>query len=262
VLRDSCRLNLSGRRAFSNANVSSPVGFSVKGLRMEPGVRSRAARALGNYFDRKRWPRLSLGLVVMLTGAAGFAISAGLLRLGVEAMWIRYPVAVLAAYGIFLGLLRGWVAIERRHFDIEDPEVLAVLAENVPDSAPVLAEERRSSWWNWLDFPSVDAPDSAEGCGLGILVVAVIALVLLIGSLVAGAPVLVAEVAVDTFIVSVLYRRLKAAEREHWLGAAVRKTGWHAVATAALLAIVGKLLALVSPDAKTLGEAVRIWWEN
>lgn len=229
---------------------------------MEPDIRSRAARALGNYFDRKRWPRLSLGLVVMLTGAAGFAISAGLLRLNVEEMWIRYPVAVLGAYGVFLGLLRGWVAVERRHFDLEDPEVLAALTEKVPDSTPVLVPERRDSWWHWLDFPSFDAPDSAEGCGIGILAMAVIGIVILIGSLVAGAPVLVAEVAVDTFIVSVLYRRLKAAEREHWLGAAVRKTGWHALGTAALLAVAGKLLAFLAPGARTMGEALRIWWEK
>ena len=50
---------------------------------------------LRKYFERRRWPRLSLGLVMILTGLAGFGISGALLHFGMREMWQRYPLAVI-----------------------------------------------------------------------------------------------------------------------------------------------------------------------
>ena len=52
--------------------------------------------------------------ILTVTGAAGFGVSYTLLHLGVVAMAVRYPVALLAAYGVFLVLLRVWLWTRRR----------------------------------------------------------------------------------------------------------------------------------------------------
>ena len=225
--------------------------------RVEEPWRKRAARGMARYFERRRWPRLSLGLVVACTGAAGFGISVVLLRWGVSEMWMRYPLAVAGAYVVFLALLRVWVEIERAHFNPEDPEVLAALADETPEPDSRRRTKESGSWLDQLDISDLGGFDSLEGCGVGVIVLAIIGLVVVLVSAVIGAPVLIGEVAVDVFLVSILYRRLKAAEREHWLAAAVRRTWAHMLAVAALLAIVGAVVDLLAPGSATIGEAIR-----
>lgn len=48
-------------------------------------------------------------LILSLTGAAGFLISFALLHIGITRMWLRYPIAILLAYCVFLLLLRFWL---------------------------------------------------------------------------------------------------------------------------------------------------------
>lgn len=223
--------------------------------------RNRAAKGLRKYFERRRWPRLSLGLVMILTGLAGFGISGTLLHFGMREMWQRYPLAVVGGYVVFLGLLRLWVEVERAHFDPRDPAVLDALSEGAeePEPAARRLDEEKGSWFDSLDLPSFDGADSLEGCALGIVAIAVIGLIAIAVTMIAGAPVLVAEVAVDAFLVSILYRRLKAAEREHWLGAAVRRTWVHALLAALLLALLGFCIPILVPGADSIGEAIRLW---
>ena len=63
---------------------------------------------------RRGLPRLQMSLILAATGAAGFVASFVLLHLGVWRMWIRYPVAVLFAYGVFIVLLRVWLFLHGR----------------------------------------------------------------------------------------------------------------------------------------------------
>jgi hypothetical protein len=53
--------------------------------------------------------RLSMAILVTLAAGSGFVASLALLAAGVGAMWLRYPLAALAAYGVFLLGLRFWV---------------------------------------------------------------------------------------------------------------------------------------------------------
>src|SRR5262245_2464710 len=68
---------------------------------------------------RHSLPRLQMSIVVALTGAAGFLTSYTLLQLGMDAMAVRYPLAVGAAYGVFLLLLRAWLYIQRHGLEVE-----------------------------------------------------------------------------------------------------------------------------------------------
>jgi hypothetical protein len=55
-----------------------------------------------------------MSLILAATGAAGFLASFVMLRLGLSAMWLRYGLAVLLAYGVFLLLLCVWLLLHRR----------------------------------------------------------------------------------------------------------------------------------------------------
>lgn len=55
-----------------------------------------------------------MSLILAATGAAGFVASFAMLHLGVWRMWIRYPLAVLFAYAVFIVLLRIWLFLHGR----------------------------------------------------------------------------------------------------------------------------------------------------
>lgn len=220
----------------------------------KPNWRARAKRGVERYFEERSYPRLILGLNLLLTGLAGFGISQGLLRLGMDNMGTRYPVAVIGAYAIFLLLMRVWVEFERRSFD---PSKL-VIEEGEPESrarASTLLDSS-SSWYDCLDIPDWDS----EGCLPLILLGVVIGLILLLVTALIGAPVLLAEVFVDAFLAGVLYRHLRIAADEHWLGAAIRRTWLHVIGVAILLSIGGFTLSFMAPGSKTLGDAVEYFF--
>jgi hypothetical protein len=54
----------------------------------------------------------------------------------------------------------------------------------------------------------------------------------------------------------VLYRRLRIAAEEHWLGTAIRKTWISALIIAVLLAIAGMCLESLAPGARSIGPAI------
>ena len=216
--------------------------------------RRRVTAALRNYFERRSYPRTMLGLLLLLAGATGFLVSYGLLHLGIDQMWMRYPIAVLAAYAVLLALVRGWVELERRDFDPDDPAVKAALSAE--DRELELHYQPASRWWDWLDVPNAFGFDGDEGCLPLLLVGALVVLLIAVVVAVIGAPALIAEVFLDAFLVSVLYRRLRIAEREHWLGTAIRKTWVVALVAAAALAVGGWALEQFAPGARSIGKAV------
>ena len=73
-----------------------------------------------------------MSLILAATGAAGFLVSFALLHMGLTRMWLRYPVAVLAAYGVFLFLLRIWLHLQRRSWTVLLPDDLNILNDPVP----------------------------------------------------------------------------------------------------------------------------------
>ena len=60
----------------------------------------------------KSFPRLQMLLLVALTGAFGLLASFSMLRLGLDSMALRYPLALAAAYGFFLVLIWLWLRPE------------------------------------------------------------------------------------------------------------------------------------------------------
>ncbi len=208
------------------------------------------------WFERRSAPRTILSGILLVTGGAGFAVSFGLLQAGLSAMWLRYPLAVLAAYGVFLALVRIWVGIERWRFRSDTIEADFVSDEEGAGRTVLQDLNTSRSWLDWLDVPSIDIDDG--GCLVAAVIGAIGGIAAIAISVVIGAPALAAEVFLDAFLVGALYRRLKIASHEHWLGTAIARTWRHALLAAALLALTGWLAGELAPDANSLGEAIEI----
>ncbi len=219
--------------------------------------RTRAKLALESYFRRHSFPRLALSLLLTLTGLAGFLISYGLLHLGLLHMGLRYPLALLGAYAFFLALLRLWVELEQRRFDPSAIKIETPTGDTEEEDEPA-GRSSNDSWLDWLDF-TPDWGDAVDGDGCLIVVLFGAAIVLLISLIVtiASAPLLLAEVFLDAFLVAALYQRLRIAAREHWLGTAVRKTWRTVLLWALLLCGIGWILETVGPGHHTLGSAIK-----
>lgn len=199
-----------------------------------------------------------LTVVIVLTGLVGFGISAVLLKSGLTAMSIRYPLSVLGAYAVFLGLIRLWAEFERRRFDPEDPVILGAFEEADEPVKPSL-DKSDSRWWDWLDVGGDFLP-SDEGCLPALLIGAIIGLLALLVVAIGAAPVLIAEVFIDVVLAGILYRRLKLAQSEHWLSSAIQKTWIYVLGSAALLALIGWCLDTLAIDSDTMGKAVKELW--
>jgi len=182
-------------------------------------------------------------------------------------MGLRYPLAVLFAWGIFLALVRIWAAREAAHFPVEEQLGEDTLAENTPLlTRSVLVSEddwrRKSrrdsiwSWLDWLDFTDLFDPD-AVGCLAGIAIMVLITLgagaILTLTGLIGQAEILIAELFLDAVLLSAFSKRLHRLKPQWWVAGVVRQTMWPVLLTALLLMVGGFLLQGLVPDAKSIG---------
>lgn len=222
--------------------------------------RKRAQTALQRYFEKRSAPRTILTLFLIMTGLFAFLVSFVSLHLGLEWMWLRYPFAVITGYAFFLGLLRLWVEMERSRFSPEGAELEVLVEQEEGVTEKSWNYERRSGWLDWLDIPT-NLIDFDEGCLPVVLVILalglVIGLVALLTAVIAAAPAFLAEVFLDAVMVSMLYRRLRIAAEEHWLGTAIRRTWWLVLIATFLLSLVGWGLAKLAPGSHSIGPAIK-----
>jgi hypothetical protein len=228
--------------------------------------RERAVAVLRRYYERERFPRLIVMVLLLVTGGVGFLASAAMLWLGVNTMWIRYSLAVLAAYGAFIALIRLWAESERNR--IETSRELEKLNADDADRQPPPGRLRLSdndsnlhpppdrSGWDYLNLPDFDLPDLDEGCLPLIILGALLGLVVALFAVVWAAPGLLAEVILDVVLVAALYKRLRGIERSHWLATAIKRTWLPALSAAIVLALAGVLMQAIVPEAKSIGQ---IW---
>ena len=175
-------------------------------------------------------------------------------------MAFRYPLAVVGGYAIFLMLLRIWVEIERSRYQPDEVHISTDPPEE-PGEYSVLDKFQRSesSWLDWLNYGDFMIP--AEGCLLGCLFTVVVGIivgaVVTVASFFVAGPGFLAEIFLDAVVVSVLYRHLRHAAREHWLGTAVRKTRTTVAMTAVAMGVIGFCLDAFAPGSHSIGPAVK-----
>lgn len=244
--------------------------------------RERKIESLQRRLQRKSYPRFHATLILLLTGLAGFLVSFTLLRLGVSAMWLRYPLAILVAYGVFLILLRVWLSLSRpREWDVLDivEDTVEVVSDSTEDSgfgggADFGGGGAGGSWGETVSTVtttrssvSTFTPVKSSGSsgfsfdvdldeGIWVLIVVV---VLLAGAIAAFyvvyiAPVLLAEILLDGVLLAALYKNVKTIEHRHWLHSALRRTALPAALIVVFFTIAGFAMHRVAPEARSIGE--------
>src|SRR5215211_6466932 len=115
-----------------------------KGRAARPPQATPAARRVERVrrlLMRRSLPRVQMSLILAATGAAGFVASFALLHLGVWRMWVRYPLAVLFAYAVFIVLLRVWLFMHGRQprgqvdLDLNAADMAADIASDIAGNA-------------------------------------------------------------------------------------------------------------------------------
>ena len=222
---------------------------------------------------QRHFVRLHMGLILAATAAAGLVASKGLLEAGVSGVMMRYPLVVVIAYGVFLGMAGLWIryAVTVRG---EGPgyaesageageDVAEEVAEDVADAvvdAGVRGVSRRAAYGGggWSGGSWDLNLDSDEGMWILLALAAVVLVVCGAGAyLIWAAPEILPEIAVSALLASSLKRRAREAEAGGWVKGLVAST---ALPFGVVLATVCGLAYAVErtcPGAVKLMEAVR-----
>ena len=216
--------------------------------------REEALRGIRRFLLQRRSPRVIVTGILLLTATAGFISSRAMLKWGLDAMWLRYPLAVLIAWSVFLLLVRIWAERERDNaIDWNDEPARRV---DLPTSRIRL--EPSGGKIRWLEF--IDVPDlsvDGEGCLFGLVVLlGLVALgwtVGMLAGLIAEADSLLAEVLLDAVLVAAFYHRLRRLKPRWWLAGAVRQTRGPVIGAIVFLMIFGLIAHRYAPEAKSIG---------
>lgn len=232
---------------------------------------------------RLLWPRLQMSVILSLTAIAAFAVSVLLLAAGVESMPLRYALAVAAAYGVFLLLLKMWLSIgdswDAGVPNIDIPIPVGSGGSITPGSSQVFGgggdfagAGAGGSWGepSSVSFASSDVSASSGGSAdldLDESAIIAVAVVIALGGLIAVlyvvyvAPALLAEITLDALVAGGLYKAAKKIEGHNWLRTAVRKTIIPAAISLLLFAGTGYVLQASHPEARTVGDVWRTFGE-
>ena len=219
------------------------------------------------------FPRLHMMLVVSLAGAGAFLTSVLLVQFGMDSMALRYALAAVAGYLLFLGLLRLWLLRQERELVEQNTDVDVDL--DFSGSSPGDGFEGGGGSFGGsgasgsfdpahsdgiADSPVADALEAADFDDGWIIVVVVVALgsgLVAIGYVVYASPLLFAELLLDAAVAGALYRGVRRRERAHWMRGVLRRTALSAAVLCAAVAVAGFLLQAVFPEAHTLGDILR-----
>lgn len=242
-------------------------------------VRAQAVTRAQQQLEQYSYPRLQMSLIAALTGAFGLLSSFLLLRQGVDTMALRYPLALVCAYAMFLFLIWAWLRTKASDW-VDVPNLADTLPSGgtTPASAPVRAGGggdfggggASASFDGQLPPAACDTSTPVRGIGESIGSVAdadewtipLVAIVLAAGLALASfyviyiAPALFAEVLVDGALSVALYRYLRGDDPAHWLVTAIRRTALPFLATAVFLAVIGAVMSAYAPGARSIGEVV------
>ncbi len=240
----------------------------------------------------RRWLRLHCAVIGLLTLLAGWACSHALMRLGGDALWLRYGASFAVAYGVLMLLLYLWA---RWLLSRDEADWLQIDGGGGSGGGSAsrpggdLASMQSGGGGDFggaggggsFDLPDVPAalPDGAgdavggaldvvgaadEGAIVLIPIALVVGIALALGSVLGfavfglfGVEVLLA-VAVEIAIASVGGAIAYKAGAEGWLSAAWRRTFWPALATLACVVTLGAALGYWLPEATSLPHALRL----
>lgn len=234
-----------------------------------PLTRALAVERMRARLLRDGFPRLQMLMLVSLTGLAGFAASAAMLAAGLEAMALRYVLAMGAAYIAFLLLLWLWLRTSASDY-VDMPTPSGGADGDMADAgfaggggtfdgggASANVDFDASDAVCAVETP-VDVISSADE-GTIPLAVILLALGIVLSSLfvIWSAPILFAEILVDALLAAGLYRRLRVLDRQHWMVAALKRTLVPFILTTLVVGAAGWAMQSYAPEATSLGEVLQ-----
>lgn len=246
-------------------------------------TRARVIQGVKDRLVRDSFPRLQMGLIVGLTGGFGLLSSFFMLQVGVDAMAVRYPLAVSCAYLFFLFLIWLWLHTNAKDYlDVPDPSAW-VSWPKMSEGGSVFKsggggdfggggvsgtfegpaadlEESLSTPLNAVSKTVGSVADADEMAiplaALTFVVTMAVGMALASLYVVYIAPVLFAEVLVDGSLSYVLFRHLRRQDPRHWMSSAFARTLWPFAVTAVFLAAVGAGMSAYAPGAKSVGQVL------
>lgn len=208
------------------------------------------------------FPRFVILLMLVVAGLTAFGFSALALRAGLDDMSVRYFMATLIGYAVFLLLIRVWIALRRGESDISDLPDISDFPSN-GDAFGGGQSGGAGATGNWGEPAGdagidLDVPDADAAWPVVLAAVILLGGVLAMFYVVYAAPVLLAEVALDAALVTGIYRKLRKKDAGHWLESAVRHTWLPATIAAVCMAVVGVVLQWAEPTARSIGDVFRM----
>lgn len=227
----------------------------------------------------RRWVRVHVLLIGLLTFGALWALSHALLRAGVESIALRHALALPGAYAAYLGLLWVWA---RWLLSRDEADIDLSAAPDLPQSGAGAGEVPALRAGGGGDFGGGGASGSFDTPGDGLSAAADVAgaadegaVVLVPLALVVGAAVLLGTalgfavfglfgaevllgVAVEIAFASAGGALAFKARREGWLGHALRRTIAPMVLVLAATLALGLAVAHWLPQAATLPQALKL----
>lgn len=236
-----------------------------------------------NWLERRFFLRIHMTLILGGTFLAGLAATKLLMLVEVDTLALRYGLAVLGAYLVFLFLIRLWliyVRLSRDSIDIS-ADGIDIFVRGVGETvekiggggrfggagasgewgdvvaAPAKALGRAGSRggggggksWSFGDLGGGD-----EGCAIVFLVLLVFGLLIAGVYLIYTAPAILADAAFEAALAGALARRARKVESEGWVVAVWRATVWPFLGILALSVALGWAAQKECPTAKKLGD--------
>lgn len=274
-------------RAATIIGAGRPSRFEKQDMRRtaarsRPLTRSMAVANMRDRLLREGFPRIQMFILVTLTAFAGFGASVALLAAGIDAMALRYMLAVGVAYIVFLLLLWLWLKTSAADYlDIPLPGGSSGSGGSGESAACRTADGGAHEFAGGgggfdgggasanVDFEAgtsgidaiVEKPleliGQAEEAAIP-LAVLLLALGIALSSLfvIWSAPILFAEILVDALLAAGLYRRLRVLNPRHWMVAALRQTVIPFVLTTLVLGGAGWAMQAYAPQARSLGDVL------
>lgn len=224
-------------------------------------LRTRLLRRVEQHLRSRKRPRLEMSLIVGLSGLSALLGAFLMLRCGLDSMALRYPIAVLLAYGVFLGLLRLWLVLHTRpgssapSVDVSDgcdaAELGLEMGRSAAQAADVAGDAMKSS------ETMVDGFDADADAFLFLAAMAFVTGLLASAYVIWTAPTLLAELVVDSILIVGLHRRWRHRIPADWWRGTVRRTWIPALTMALAFGMGGFALQQASPGSRSLGPALR-----
>lgn len=197
-------------------------------------------------------------LIVTATGLAGFLASFTMLHLGLEKMWLRYPLAVGISYGVFLLLLRVWIFYQQSERSVlQDTLDLDYSAPGdfLPSGSSAGSFSRSGDSGGWTDW-GLDL-DGGEYVAMIALLVALLAALIASVWIVVCAPALLGEIFLDAIVITALRKKMMRVAEQHWTWGAIRRTAVPFLVTALIFSVAGGIIHEIRPEAKSIGGLFR-----